>query len=83
MVTSITRATAGTRARCNFCSQSTAGDKIRARVMANARGTRISRAKYSTEITAIRIAAVLMAEEPEGRSGLFIGRKWVSAGRTV
>ena len=67
MVTSITNATAGTLPRCNFWSPATAGVRIRARVIAKARGTKISWARYSTEITAIRIAVVLTPGELCGR----------------
>src|SRR5690242_11704546 len=63
MVTIMTRATAGTRPNRIFWSNSTAGVRISARVMANESGIRMSRARYSTETTAIRIAMVRTLED--------------------
>src|SRR5690242_5127825 len=70
MVTIITRATAGTLPSRILCSQVIPGVRIRAKVMANANGIRISRATYSTAITAIRIAVVRKPDEPDDWAGL-------------
>src|SRR5947209_7714807 len=73
IVTVMTRATAGTRPKRIFWSNSTAGVRISARVIANERGIRMSRARYSTETTAIRIAMVLTLEEVGDACRLVIG----------
>ena len=54
--------TDGRRPRPSFCSQPTAGVSTSVRIMANARGMRIARARYRIAITATRIAAVRTPE---------------------
>src|SRR5579862_5299152 len=64
--TSITASTAGKRRMWRRWSQPTGGDNMNVRVIAKAKGIRISRAKYNTAIPPIRMAAMRNPEERRG-----------------
>src|ERR1039458_9256866 len=59
--TIITSSAATKRRRCSFCSQPTAGENNKVRVMAKASGMRTSRARYITATTPVRVAAKRIA----------------------